>query len=137
MNSLTLQSQVYGAPDALALGLAALDPWTRDEVIDRAVRWGVETGVAEYVAVHGLASLGQATDVITGAVTQALQPMLPQLQTYAMQAADPILAKASDMVDEKLRTWGPIVGGIAGVVAAILGIIGMVVVGGYVVRKVA
>jgi len=123
---------------ATLTALADLDPEMRLEVVRRGAEWGVMQGLADLRA-QGIDGLGQ--DYIALAVERALKPMLPALSEQIMQVVGPAAQKAADTVgpvlDEKLRKWGPIMAVIAGVVAAVLGIVGMVVMGGYVIRKVA
>lgn len=101
-------------------------------------------GLEEYRrrAATGMGALGQdaVSSVVGSAVEKALRPLVPTLGAELMKVVEPAAKKAADtvgpVIDEKLRKYGPWIGVIAGTVAAILGILGMVVLGGYLVRKV-
>jgi hypothetical protein len=153
MNSLSVQA-VHGvaamnANSSFVARFSMLDPRTQREVVERAVEWGVERGINDwreanrYRAMNGLGALGQdaLTNAVALAVQKALTPLMPVLGEKLMAVAEPAARKAAEVVgpvlDERLRTYGPKFAIISGLVAAILGIIGMVLVGGYVVKKVA
>jgi hypothetical protein len=129
----------------LGRGLARLDPETRLEVARRAVSWGVAEALGEAAARHGprLAGMGQdaMTAVIGPAVERALTPLLPALGAQLVKVVEPAARKAADVVgpavEEKLRAHGPRLAIIAGVVAAILGLLGMAALGWFVARRVA
>lgn len=131
----------FAEAEPIRARLRLLDPWTRREVLRRSLRWGVQYGTAELGA-HGFGTLSQdaVTGVIGAAVQRALEPLLPTLGAQLMSVVEPAARKAADVVgpvlEEKLQKYGPIIGIIAGVVAAVLSIIGMVVVGGYVAKRV-
>jgi len=78
--------------------------------------------------------------VIQAAVQKALAPIMPTLGAELVKVVQPAAEKAANtvgpVIDEKLREYGPWIGAIAGTVSAILSIIGMILVGGYVVKKV-
>lgn len=124
--------------------MAALEPWVQREIARRAVEWGVMNGLAEYRRRRqygGMGDLGQdMTGIVQIAVQKALAPLIPTLGAELMKAVEPAAKKASEVVgpviDEKLRKYGPWIGVIAGTVAAILGILGMVTIGGYLLKKV-
>lgn len=150
MNSLSVQAMggINGQSLSFLSRFAALDPRTQQEVVERAVEWGVQRGVSDWIdlnrqrGMHGLARLGQdaMTNAIAIAVQRALEPLMPVLGEKLMAIAEPAARKAAEVVgpviDAKLREHGPRLAVITGLVAAILSIIGMVVVGGYVVKKV-
>lgn len=123
-----------GRAVGLLMGLPASE---RRRVAERAVSLGVAQGLSDLRAM-GM-HLGQ--DAMSAVVAQALQPLLPALGEQLMNVVGPAAQKAADVVgpvlEEKLKKWGPIIGIIAGAIAALLGIFGMFVVGQYVVRKVA
>ncbi|MGH8896763.1 MAG: hypothetical protein ACRDZ4_07000 [Egibacteraceae bacterium] len=158
MNALSLQAlypTTYRAPmfdyeerphtDAsLAYRLQALSPEARQEVLARAIDWGVQRGVQDWAARNdaGMGDLSQ--DALTGAITIAVQnalaPLMPTLGQELMRVAEPAARKAADVVgpviEEKLRAWGPTLAAITGVVAAVLSLVGMFLLGQYVVGKV-
>lgn len=141
MNAVTLQGLSGVADAGLAARLSQLDPATRREVLSRAVEWGVMQGLAEARAAGGLGQAPPPQDAISAAVARVLAPMMPALQQQLVAAAEPAARKAADVVgpvvEQKLKEYGPTFGIIAGLVSAILGVLGMVAIGSYVVRRVA
>ena len=147
MNALSLQSLNAVQTDDytnMSGRFRALPKSVQKEVLSRAIDWGVMHGLAECRcrAMQGMGDLGQ--DAITGAVQAAVQraiaPLMPALTEQLTAAVGPAAQKAADVVgpvlEDKLKKYGPIVGVIAGVVAAVLGIGGMILLGGYIVKKV-
>jgi len=147
MNSLSMQALGNGY-DSLALRLAALPEHAQREVLRRAVEWGIDAGVGNWVEANrqrlagGMGALSQASlyDSVAAGVMQALQPMWPVFGQKLMDMAQPIMQKSLDMigpiVDQKIRQYGPALAAITGLSAAIFSIVGMYLVGGYVVRKI-
>lgn len=129
----------------MAERFARLSPWSRQEVLRRAVEWGVRRGVQEtlaYRGASGLSGLGQDTlaSAVTVAVQNALKPLMPVVTDQLLAAVKPAAEKAAEIVgpavgqviEEKMPKYALI----AGIVAAVLGLVGMVALGTYVVRKV-
>lgn len=89
-----------------------------------------------------MGALGQdaISSVVSVAVEKALKPLMPTLGAELMKVVEPAAKKAADtvgpVIDEKLRKYGPWLAVITGTVAAILVILGMVTMGGYLLRKV-
>ena len=146
MNALSLQSlsTVNGDYTNMADRFRVLSPRVQREVLSRAIDWGVMHGLAECRcrSMRGMGGLGAdaVTSAVQVAVQNAIAPLMPALTEQLTAAVGPAAQKAADVVgpvlDEKLRKYGPIVGVIAGVVAAVLGIGGMLLLGGYIVKKV-
>lgn len=130
--------------DPLMARLAQLSPAMQREVATRAIEWGVKRGVADWIeqAEHGMGQLSQdaITNAVAVAVQRALEPMMPALKAQLLAIAEPAAKKAAEVVgpviEEKLRDYGPTLAAITGVVAAVLSIVGMLLLGGYIVRKV-
>lgn len=125
--------------------LAGLDPATQREVVSRAVHWGVAEGADSWLRARaaGMSHLGQdaLSTAVQFAVERALKPMMPMLGQRLMEVAEPAAKRAAEVVgpvvEDKLKEYGPRLAIIAGVVAAILGLLGMAALGWYVARKVA
>ncbi len=118
---------------------AQLSPDTQKEVVRRAVEWVVERGFQDWQqqAMHGIGlshhDLGYAiARGIHGTVGQLIpnltSGLIDQITASAKQAT-------SDILDEKLQKWGPTLAAVTGVVAAVLSVLGMVLVGGYLAKK--
>lgn len=130
--------------DPLAARLAQLSPEMQKEVARRAINWGVQRGVAEWIsqAERGMGTLSQGAldSAITIAVQNALTPLMPVLKQQLLEIAEPAAKKASEVVgpviEEKLRDYGPTLAAITGIVASVLSIVGMLLLGGYIVKKV-
>lgn len=130
--------------DPLAAKLGQLSPADRKEVARRAILWGVQRGVSDWIsqAENGMGTLSQGAldSAITIAVQNALTPLMPVLKQQLLEIAEPAAKKASEVVgpviEEKLRDYGPTLAAITGVVAAVLSIVGMLLLGGYIVKKV-
>ena len=121
---------LYGQAGQIRARLDRLDPATRREVIRRATEWGV----GQFRA-HGFSGLGQdsAGQIVGGALQRVLAPTISAAVDPAAQKMAQVIGP---VIEEKLRKYGPIVGAIAGILAGVISIIGMVVIGGYVVKKV-
>jgi len=125
--------------DPLLAKLSQLSPEMKREVVRRSIQWGVERGVADWIsqAERGMGTLSQGAldSAITIAVQNALTPLMPVLKQQLLEIAEPAAKKASEVVgpviEEKLREYGPTLAAITGVVAAVLSIVGMLLVGGY------
>lgn len=130
--------------DPLIAKLAQLSPETKREVARRAIEWGVKRGVDDWIsqAANGMGQLSQGAldSAITIAVQNALAPLMPVLKQQLLEIAEPAAKKASEVVgpviEEKLRDYGPTLAAITGIVAAVLSIVGMLLLGGYIVKKV-
>lgn len=133
-----------GRVDPLAARLAQLSPETQKEVARRAIEWGVQRGVADWIsnAERGMGTLSQGAldSAITVAVQNALMPLMPTLKAQLLEIAAPAAKKASEVVgpviEEKLRDYGPTLAAITGIVAAVLSLVGMLLLGGYIVKQV-
>lgn len=133
-----------GRRDAVAERFSTLPPDLQREVARRAIEFGVLQGVEEWKANGGqrLSGLGQdaMAQVIGPAVERALKPLLPTLSKSLIDIVKPAAEKAAAVVGpavgRELRATMPKFALIAGIVAATLSIIGMALVGGYVVKKV-
>lgn len=141
MNSLSLQAiGIAGVGDSLGQRLGQLDPKLREEVVRRAVYWGVQEGLADWKARNpgGMAALSQ--EALTAAVEKVIAPYLPAIGQQLVKVVEPAAQKAADVVgpavESKIRQYGPTLAIITGVVAAVLSILGMVALGGYIVKKV-
>lgn len=130
--------------DPIVARLAQLSPELRKEVASRAIEWGVKRGVSDWIeqAANGMGSLSQGAldSAITIAVQNALAPLMPVLKQQLLEIAEPAAKKASEVVgpviEEKLRAYGPTLAAITGIVASVLSIVGMLLLGGYIVKKV-
>jgi hypothetical protein len=123
--------------DALGWKLRRLPPRQRIEVVRKAVLDGVQEGLAS----HGMTGMsGLGADAVSAAVERVLQPLMPTLGAELVKVVEPAARKAADVVgpavEENIKKYGPTLAIITGLVAAVLSVIGMVVVGGYVVKKV-
>lgn len=145
MNSLSLQAlNGTGRRDAVAERFATLPPRLQREVAQRAIEYGVLQGVEEWKARGGqrLSGLGQdaMAQVIGPAIERALKPLLPTLSKSLIDIVKPAAEKAAAVVGpavgRELRATMPKFALIAGIVAATLSILGMALVGSYVVKKV-
>lgn len=145
MNSLSLQAlNGTGRRDAVAERFATLPPRLQREIAQRAIEYGVLQGVQEWKANGGqrLSGLGQdAMDQVIGsAVERALKPLLPSLGKALVDVVKPAAEKAAAVVGpavgRELRATLPKFALISGIAAATLSIIGMALVGTYVVKKV-
>lgn len=143
MNNLALE-QVGLRRSAFEDRLMELPERQRREVVERALQWGVERGIEGLMRDHGPALSGLGQDelnlLVSRAIERAIKPMIPTLQKHLMEAAEPAAKKAADVigpvVERKLKEQVPKFAAITGVVTAALTILGMFLVGGYVVRKV-
>lgn len=145
MNNLAVQHLEPVSDRRLAEEMAALPPYLRREIALRAVQWGVAEGVQEWMKNGGdvgMGGLGQDsfTEAIAVAVERVIKPLVPALRDELLAIAEPAAKRAAEVV-------GPAVGAelqkrllpfaiIAGLVAAVFGVIGMMAVGGYIVKKV-
>lgn len=124
--------------------MAQLPPQVRREVALRAIQWGVARGVSGWLHdnMAGLAELGEdaVTSVVKIAVEKALLPLLPSLGEKLMEIAGPAAAKAAEVIQPAIRkelaAVLPTFAISTGIVAGVLAVLGMLVVGAYVVRKV-
>ena len=145
MNSLSLEAVRPTNPYTdMEVRLRRLPKHVQREVLSRAIDWGVSHGVAEWRAMGGPSMGALSQDALSTAVGTAVQkaitPLMPTLSAELMKAVEPAAAKAADVVgpvlEEKLKKYAPIFGIVAGLVAAAFGVLGMMIVGGYVVKKV-
>lgn len=126
--------------------LRVLMPRARQQLAERAIEWGVQAGIDECLRRSemgmGMAALSEdaITSAVSVAVQRALTPLMPTLSAELMKVAEPAAKKAADVVgpviEEKLRDYGPTLALITGIAAAVLSVIGMLLVGAYVVKKV-
>lgn len=150
MNALSVQALGgFAGFDSLGYHLAQLDPATQQEIVTRAIMWGVERGVSDWIEGNqwrrerGLGALGQdaAQGAITAGIQAALTPLMPWLGDKLVEMAKPAMQQATDMIgpviDQKVKEYGPRLAVITGLAAALLSVLGMILVGGYVVKKVA
>jgi hypothetical protein len=126
--------------DALGWKLKRLPPRQRIEVVRQAVLDGVKAGLADR-GVSGLGGMSNlSADVVGAAVERVLRPMMPALGAELVKVVEPAAQKAADVVgpaiEQNIKKYGPTLAIITGLVAATLSVIGMLVVGGYVVKKV-
>lgn len=141
MNSLAIPAQAMSFPESnMQARFRLLPPRVQREVLERALQWGVSKGLEDYHSgVHGL---GQ--DAMTGAiqiaVERALKPLMPVLTKELLGVVKPAAQEAAQVVGpvirKELADKLPTFALISGAAAAILSIIGMVAIGGYVVKSV-
>lgn len=135
MNSMSVES--VETVDPIAWKLSQLDPRTREEVLRRAVEWGVRHGM-DTVRRSGVSGLGQDA-AVTAAVQRALAPILPALGTELVKAVEPAAKRAAELVgpavEEKIKEYGPRLAIVTGIVAGILAVLGMVVLGAYISKR--
>ena len=145
MNSLSIQGlNGTGRRDAVAERFSTLPPDLQREVARRAVEFGVLQGVEEWKANGGsrLSGLGQqdAMERIIGpAVERALKPLLPTLSKSLLDIVKPAAEKAAAVVGpavgRELQAALPKFALISGIAAGTLSIIGMAILGTFVVKK--
>lgn len=135
MNALSVQSLGADPHAATRSRFYSLPPHLQKEVLSRAIDWGVMQGLEDCRRTGvGMGALSQAEQQqsVTSAISSALTPILGgTAKNLGQQAADVI----GPVIEDKLKQYAPIFGVIAGLVAAVFSVIGMVVVGGYVVKK--
>jgi len=101
--------------------------------------WGIQQGMAEMErrrAARGLQGFGQTQDdtsAVSSSVASALMPILGgTTQQLSQKAADVI----GPVIEDKLKQYGPMLAAITGLFAAAFTIIGMAVIGKYILAKV-
>lgn len=141
MNSLAIPMHPVNFPESnMQARFRLLPPTVQKEVLRRSIQWGVSKGLQDYQSgVHGLGQ-DAMTVAIQVAIERAIQPILPVIQQQLMGAVEPAAKKAADLIGPAIRkeldAKLPLFAVITGLTAAILSIIGMTVVGGYVVKSV-
>lgn len=138
MNGLGIRTQA----DGLARRFASLPPELRKEVLTRSIAWGVERGLQE-AKMPGMGALGQEAifGAISVAIEKVLAPIIPMLGQKLLEIAKPAAEKAAEVIRpairKELQAQLPLFAFITGIVGAGLSIAGMLIIGGYVVKKVA
>jgi hypothetical protein len=116
-----------------------LSPDTQKEVVKRAIEWGVERGFNEWRS-NALRGIGLGQQDLENAIARGVHGTLGQLiPNLTSGLVDQVTASAkqatSDIIEEKLQKWGFPLAAVVGVVAAVLSVIGMLLVGGYLAKK--
>ena len=151
MNHLSIHDAAYEVdPDLLlAERMRAIPTYERKEIVRRAVMWGTAQGIEEWIKEGGMSPEGFAleglgqdalTSAVTVAVQNALRPLIPVLSEELLAVVKPAAEEAATIVGpvvaNELKKKLPLFAVISGAVAAVLGILGMMAVGAYVVTKV-
>lgn len=131
---------MMGCCDRLGQRLAQLSPDTQKEVARRAIEWGVERGIADYFAraQRGMGSLSQRDleNSIARGVHATFGQLIPNLTSGIIDQVTASAKQAtSEVIEEKLQKWGIPLAAAVGAVAAVLSVLGMVLVGGYLLKK--
>lgn len=139
MNGLSLQDLgIARRPSYAGERFFLLPKHVQKQVAARVLDWGVMQGMAEIrrrrPGVSGFGDLSQAeqqtvASAASGALTQILGGTAKGLSTQAAEVIGPV-------IEQKLKEFGPTFAIIAGLVAAVFGVLGMALVGGYVIRKI-
>lgn len=145
MNALSLES--LGATHARHNPHAGerfnlLPPTVQKRVLSRVIDWGVMNGLEEVCRRRGLSgiTLGQLSQAdqstVADSVGSALAPILGSTlksttSSLSQQAADVI----GPVIEQKLKDYGPIFAVIMGLTAAVFTLLGMGLLGGYLLKK--
>lgn len=141
MNGLSLQNLgLAQRPSYAGERFYALPAYVQRQMAARVLDWGVMQGIDEIrrrrpgAMISGFGDLSQAdqqavADSASNALTQILGGTAKSLSAQAADVMGPV-------IEQKLKEYGPTFAIIAGLVAAVFGIVGMALVGGYVIRKV-
>ena len=146
----TVQDAAYEVdPDLiLAERMRALPTYERKEIMRRAVMWGTAQGIEEWLKeggmYHGYALEGLGQDALTNAVAvavgHAIRPLIPILGKELLEIVKPAAEEAAKVVGpvvaNELKKKLPLFAVIAGAVAAVFSVLGMLALGAYVVKKV-
>jgi hypothetical protein len=116
-----------------------LPPDVQRHIASRVVDWGVMNGIAEIkrrrpgARINGFGDLSQQEqNAVASAVSSALTPILGSTaKDLSQQAADVI----GPVMVQKLKEYGPTFAIIMGLVAATFSVLGMALVGGFLMKK--
>ncbi len=144
MNGLSLQNLAAMRRPAPDTRFYPLPPKVQAKMVQRAIEWGVASGVAEVrrrrpgAAINGMGDLSQQEQqTVADSVASALSPILGSTlksttTALSQQAADVI----GPVLEQKLKEYGPTFAIIMGLVASTLTILGMAVFGGFILSKI-
>jgi hypothetical protein len=136
LNTVTVEHM--RALDTLGWRIQALPPDVRERVLREGIAEGVSEGLRTVRRRAALSGIGD-DEAVTAAVQSVLGPLMPSLSAEIMKAVGPAAQKAADVVgpviEDKIKTYGPILAIIVGVVAGIIALFGMAAVGRYVIAR--